>query len=67
MKHIIRLQHDIPVLLKCGILITVSGIHIIDISLVISLHIHLVRKKRIQAKHPSGSVPYDLCIGISPY
>ena len=42
----------------------VSGI---DVSFIISLHLHLVRKERIQSKHPSCPVPYNLGISISPY
>ena len=67
MKHILGFQFDISIFLERRVLITVSGIHIIDISPVIPLHFHLVRKKRIQAKHPSGTIPYDLGISISPY
>ena len=67
MKHILGFQFDISIFLERRVLITVSGIHIIDVSFVIPLHLHLVRKERIQTKHPSCPVPYDLGISISPY
>ena len=67
MKHILGFQLDIAVFLEHWVFIAVSGIHIIDVSFVIPLHIHLVREKRIQSEYPSCPVPYDLGISISPY
>ena len=32
----------------------------------IPVNIHHVWKQRIQTKHPSCSIPYNLCIGITP-
>ena len=66
MKHILRPQLDIPIVLEPGVLVGIPRIHIINPPPVIPVHIHLVREKRIQPKHPAASISHNLRVGIPP-